>query len=443
MTNEPKKLGRREFLSTTAAVGLTIIKPQLVRGTAANSSVRMGLLGCGGRGTAVATALSQHPNARYVALADLFSDQLEKEKRYFDGIAARKGYAAIDPKLMFKGPKAFEAIAECDQIDAVHIATPDIFHPEHLAAVVAAGKHCYCEKPTGVDVRSAKRIEELGRKAEGRLSLDIGFQIRYAPPYVEMVKRIHSGAIGKIAQASTYYHATALTYPPRRPDITPLELRIRNFYWDRVISGDIIVDQSLHVIDICNWVLKNHPIKAVGGGGRNIRDDWGNTWDHFDVIFTYPDNARVSLNHTQYGNALWDVAERFLGSRGVAESHYTGVVGIYGDEPWSWDGGGTPVSPSTNIYALRSKNTADQAAGKFHGALDEADPEKTKAFVESILSGKFHNQAAQGVESTLSAILGRTAAYLEREVTWDELLASDQYYDPELEGLDLSGLETA
>lgn len=443
MTNEGKKVGRREFMGTAAAASFMIIKPQLVRGTAANSSLRVALMGCGERGTHVATALAQHPNARYVALGDLFADKLERGKQHFDEIAAKKGYAGIDRKLMFVGPKAYQAVAESNEIDVVHIATPDFFHPLHLGPVIAAGKHCYCEKPTGVDVRGAKHIMELGKKAEGRLSLDIGFQIRYAPPYVEMVKRIHAGALGKIAQASTYYHATALTYPPRRPDASPLELRIRNFYWDRVLSGDIIIDQSIHVIDICNWTLKNHPLKAVGAGGRKVRDDWGNTLDHLDVIYTYPDNIHVSLNHTQFGDCFWDVAERFLGSKGVAESHYSGVVGIYGDEPWSWDGGGAPISPSTNIYALGKRGGAEQAAGTFHGALDEADPEKTKAFVNSILTGKYHNQAAQGAETTLSAILGRMAIYTGREVTWDEMLASDQYYDPELEGIDLKEFESA
>jgi predicted dehydrogenase len=254
---------------STAASFMTI-KPQLVRGTAANSSLRVGLLDCGGRGTGVATVLADHPHARYVALGDLFPDQLEKGKEHFDGIAAKKGYSGIDRKLMFKGPKAYWAMAESKEIDVVHIATSDFFHPEHLGPVIAAGKHCYCEKPTGVDVRGAKHIMELGRKAEGRLSLDIGFQIRNGPPYVEMLKRIHAGAIGKIAQASTYYHFGEIDYPPRRPDASPLDLRIRNFYWDRVLSGDIILDQGIHVIDICNWVLKSHPLKAVGtgGGGR-------------------------------------------------------------------------------------------------------------------------------------------------------------------------------
>jgi predicted dehydrogenase len=218
---------------------------------------------------------------------------------------------------------------------------------------------------------------------------------------------------------------------------------LRNFYWDRVLSGDIILDQGIHVIDLCNWVLKDHPLKAVGTGGRKVRDDWGNTLDHLDVIFTYPDNVHVNLNETQFGDSFWDVAERFLGSRGVSESHYSGVVGIYGDEPWSWDGGGSPVSPSTNIYALSKRGGAEQAAGTFHGALDEADAEKTKAYVDSILTGTYHNQAAQGAESTLSAIMGRMAVYSGREVTWDEMLASDQYYDPELEGIILREFASA
>jgi myo-inositol 2-dehydrogenase / D-chiro-inositol 1-dehydrogenase len=450
MMNQQQKVGRRDFIgAAAAAAGLMIIKPELVRGTAANSSLRVGLLGCGERGTHVATAMAEHPNARYVALADLFPDQLAEAKQHFDGIAAKKGYSGIDRNLMFKGPKAYEAIAESKEIDVLHIATPDFFHPWHLPPVIAAGKHCYCEKPTGVDVRGAKRIMELGKQADGRLSLDIGFQIRYATPYVEMVRRIHAGAIGKITQASTYYHATANTYPPRRPDASPMELRIRNFYWDRVLSGDIITDQSIHVIDICNWVLKNHPLKAVGAGGRKLATDWGNYLDHIDVIFTYPDNVRVSLNHFQFGDAFWDVAERFFGSKGVSESHYSGVVGIYGEEPWSWDGGGSPISPCTNIYALARHGGTETVGGanayvahEGPDALRDADTQKTKAFVDSILTGKYHNQAAQGAETTMSAILGRMAIYSGREVTWDEMLASDQYYDPELEGIDLREFES-
>jgi len=448
MTNEQKKLGRRDFIGTAAAAaGFMIIKPQLVRGTAANSAIRLGLLGCGHRGTGVATSFANNTTARVTALGDLFQDQLEKGKKHFDDIAASKAYSGIDPKLMFRGPHAYEQMANSSELDMIQISTPDFFHPEHLDAVVTAGKHVYCEKPAGVDVTGSKRILEIGRKVDGRLSLEIGFQIRSAPPYVELIKRIHSGAIGRIDCIAGYYHATRNAYPPRGPNASPMELRIRNFYWDRVLSGDIIVDQSIHVIDICNWALKAHPLKAVGSGGRNLPDaDWGNYWDHFDIVYTYPDNVHVSLNHFQGGDSLWDVSERFFGPKGVAEAHYSGVVGIYGDEPWEWEGSTSQVTSQpghANIYAVHRGGGAERTAGVFHDALQFADAEKDKAFIASIVSGKYHNQAAKGVESALSAQLGRMAAYTGREVTWDELLASNQTYDPRVEGIDLSEFESS
>jgi predicted dehydrogenase len=437
------KFGRRKFIGKAAAAGLMLLKPGLVRGTEANSAIRLGLLGCGARGTAVATSFTTNTSARVVALADLFSDQLEKAKRSFDDLAARMGHAAIDRKLMFKGPHAYRQLAESQEIDMVQISTPNFFHPDHLEAAVEAGKHVYCEKPVAVDVRGAMRVWRTGEKAQGRLSLDVGFQIRSAPPYVEMVRRIHGGALGKIACGSAYYHATAINYPPR-PNASPLELRIRNFLWDRVLSGDIIVDQNIHVIDICNWVLREHPLKAVGTGGRRLRNDSGDCWDHFDVILTYPEEIHISFNSFQYGNGLWDVAERFVGSKGVSESHYSGVVGIYGDEPWEWEGSAVTASHRpgrVNPYALGTEQGSGRQAGVFRDALEFADAEKDKAFVQSILDGKYHNQAAEGAEATLSAILARTAAYARREVTWDELLASDQVYDPVLEGIELSEFE--
>ena len=162
-------------------------------------SHRMGLLGCGGRGAAVATSFINNTTARYVALADLFSDQLEKAKDYFDKLAESKGYAGIDPKLLFRGPTAYQELSASDRIDAIHIATPGFFHVAHLEAAVTAGKHVYCEKPIGVDVVQSKHALEIGGLAEGKVSLDVGFQIRSAPPFVELVRRIHDGALGKIA----------------------------------------------------------------------------------------------------------------------------------------------------------------------------------------------------------------------------------------------------
>jgi predicted dehydrogenase len=440
MKGSSEKIGRRQVLGAAVAAGLMIIKPQLVRGTAANSAVRLGLLGCGDRGTHVATSFANNTSARVVALADLFQDQLEKGKRHFDSVADKKGYAGIDPKLMFRGPRAYQALASCPEIDMVQISTPDIFHPEHLEAVVNSGKHVYCEKPVAANVTGCKRVMRIGEKVQNRFSLDIGFQVRHASPYVELVRRVHAGALGKIACGAAYYHSTGVFYPPY-PNASPLERRIRTFFWDRVISGDIIVDQGIHLIDICNWMLCAHPLKALGTGGRRVKEDPGDCWDHFDVTYTYPNNVHLNLNTYQAGKALSDVAIRMFGAKGVAEMHYEGVVGIYGDEPWEWEGSVGSASPRpghANIYAVGNEDPSKRATGIFHGALENADPEKEKIFIDSITSGKFHNQVAIGADSTLSTILGRQAAYSGREITWDELLASNQTYDPELEGIDLS-----
>ncbi|PYU96194.1 MAG: gfo/Idh/MocA family oxidoreductase [Acidobacteria bacterium] len=417
-------MDRRKFMGTAAgAAGLMIISPRLVRGTAANSAVRVGLLGCGGRGGADATDLAETGSARVVALADLFEDQLQNAKKHFDGLAQSKGHAGVDRSQMFLGPKAYEQIAGSKEVDAIVITTPPYFHPQHLEAVVAAGKHVYCEKPVAVDVRGAKRVIETGKRAEGRLSLDVGFQIRNAPPFVELANRVHAGALGTIACGEAYYYGTTLDRP-EWPNASPVERRIRNWVWDRVLSGDIIVEQNIHAIDVCNWMLQAHPVKAKGMGGRKVRTDPGDVYDHFNVVFCYPGDVHVTLNSTQFDKGWWDVNERFFGSKGVSESHYSGPCAIYGDDPWAWNGGNAPAQAQPAKFS---------AAGSFSDNLAQADSEKKKAFVESITSGNFHNQAAKGVESALTAMLGRTAAYSAREVTWDELLQSDEEWDAKID----------
>jgi myo-inositol 2-dehydrogenase / D-chiro-inositol 1-dehydrogenase len=422
---ESGKLGRREFMGAAATAGFMIMKPELVRGSAANSAIRVGLLGCGGRGTADATDLVETGKAQVVALADLFKDQLEKSTKYFNELATKNKCAALDSSQLFLGSNAFEQIAASKQVDAIVVASPPYFHPQHAKAVIEAGKHIYLEKPVAVDVHGAKKIIALGKRAEGRLSLDVGFQIRNAPPFVELTRRIHEGALGKISCAQAYYYATALDRPDW-PGASPAEKRLRNWVFDRVLSGDILVEQNIHVIDVCNWVLQAHPVKAVATGGRGFRSDDGDAWGHFEVLFTYPQDVQVNFNSTQFDKGWWDVCERFFGSKGVSEAHYTSPVRIVGDEAWDYE---------KQAGAQGSQGGDFSATGSFKGALDQADPEKKKAFAESILSGKFHNQAAQGAESALSAMLGRMAAYEGREVTWHELLDSDEHWDS---GIDIS-----
>src|SRR5438128_3127758 len=421
MSRDADTLDRRTFVGVTAAAAAAMwVKPAGARGTNANSAVRVGLLGCGGRGTEDASNLVDTGGARVVALADVFQDQLDAAHAHFDQIQQAKGYAALDARQLFVGPRAYEQIAASKEVDAIVIATPPYYHPQHLEAAVAAGKHVYVEKPVAVDVHGALKVIEIGKRAQGKLSLDVGFQIRDCPPFVEMVKRIHGGALGKIICGESHYFAGYLDRPAW-PDATPVERRLRNWVYDRALSGDIIVEQNIHVIDICNWVLKGHPLKASASGGRAGRPTDGDVYGNYDVLFHYPDGVDVTFSSTQFSKGWWEVTERFFGTRGTSQSPYTGPLGIWGDEPWQAEG--TPAKDAGQAFS---------ATGKFTSNLEFADREKKKAFVESITSGNFHNQADKGAESALSCMMARTAAYTGREVSWEETLKSREAWDPKI-----------
>jgi myo-inositol 2-dehydrogenase / D-chiro-inositol 1-dehydrogenase len=419
--NGEKKLTRRQFMGSTAATaaGFMILKPQQIRGTQANSALRVGLLGCGGRGHADTDYLVGTGECRVTALADLFQDQLDAAKDHFDKLMASKNFSAIEKSQIFRGPKAYEQIANSKDVDIVVITTPPFFHPQHLEAVVLAGKHVYCEKPVAVDAAGAGRVLEAGRRAEGRLSLEVGFQLRNCPPYVEQVKRIHAGALGTIASGEGYYFSSYLDRP-NWPGASTDEWMIRNWVYYRVLSGDIIVEQNIHVIDMCNWILQGRPVRAAATGGRQLRPDRGDAYGHYSVVFYYPNGVSMIFGSTQTNKGWWDVAWRFFGSKGVSETHYSGPVAIYGENPWKWDTANAPLSPESKQFS---------AAGVFHDNLEQADPEKKKSFVESIRSGKFHNQAAQGVESALSCMLARRAAYSGEEITWEAFANSGEHWE--------------
>jgi myo-inositol 2-dehydrogenase / D-chiro-inositol 1-dehydrogenase len=416
-----EKISRRKFLGAAAtATGAMIVKPGAVRGSAANSALRLGILGVGGRGTAVGTGFIDNTDTRVVALADLFADQLAAGRKHFDEHQQAKGYAAIDSSQLFQGPHAYEQIANSKELDFILITTPPYFHPHHLETVAAAGKHVYCEKPVAIDVPGAKHAVQIGKKAEGKLSLEVGFQIRKAPPHVELVKRIQGGAIGKIGCGLAYYYCGHIDRP-EWPNASPEEKKLRNWVWYRSLSGDIIVEQNIHVIDMVNWTLQGHPVMAVGGGGRKLRTDAGDCYDNFNLVFTYPGKVQISFGSTQFNDPTFDAATQFYGDKGSSQAHYDHRVSIAGAEPW--DAGLGPAQGSGQF----------SVAGTFKGSLDQAEEEKQKSFVESVTSGQFHNQAAQGAESALSAMLGRTAAYSGKLVTWDELMKSEEVFDPHID----------
>lgn len=411
-------MDRRKFISSSAAAsGVLFLKPKTVFGYEANSAVRYALLGCGNRGTSVATSFAQNTSARIVALGDLFPDQLEKGKAHFDQVASSLGYSGPDPKLMFRGYKAFEELAASPNVDAVQISTPPWFHVQHLDAIVRGGKHAYCEKPVGIDIAQTNQALEIGKRIDGKVSVDVGFQIRSAPPFVEIVRRIHEGALGKIASITAAYNAPTAVHHDY-PNASADEQYIRNWLWYRNLSGDILVEQNIHVIDICNWILQAHPIKAFATGGRSVITHPGDCWDNYQVTYTYPNDVHVSFSSTQFNPGSWfDVSERIFGSKGFAEAPYSGPLRIVGDNEWTW--ADSAKQGATGSFA---------ANGAFSDNLALADSEKDKGFIESITSGKFHNQIATGVETARSCMLGRMAGQLKREVTWEELLAHDENY---------------
>ena len=412
-------MNRRQFLKTgsTAASNLLLLKPKTAFGYQANSAVRLGLLGCGSRGTAVSTSFSQNTAARVVALADLFPDQLAVCHSHFDELNASLGRQPIDNKLLFHGPRAFEQLAASPDVDLIQISTPPFFHVQHLDTAVASGKHVYCEKPIGIDVAQALQALEISKRVKPTQSVDVGFQCRSAPPIAAIAQKIQAGALGKIASVAANYNAPAST-EKIRPGASADELRLRNWLWDRALSGDILVEQNIHIIDLCNWILGAHPVKAVATGGRNVLTHAGDCWDNYQVDFVYPENVHLSFSSTQFGDyGGFDAGIRMYGADGSAAIGYSGPIQILGSHAWSWQNAET--STSTGKFA---------ANGSFSDNLAFADRDKDRAFIDSITTGPRHNQIAAGVETSLSCMLGRMAGYQRREVTWEDLMLHGETY---------------
>lgn len=411
-------LSRRALLAAAAPL---ILKPELVRGSQRNSAVRLALFGCGGRGTGVAQSFVANTSAHVTALGDLYPDALARGKDALDTASAKVGKPNIDKKMLFSGWKSLDELLASNEIDAVYIATPPYFHPEHLEKAVASGKHVYCEKPVGVDMAGCKRVMRAGAKVGSKQSVVIGFQLRHAPPYVELVKKVKAGAVGQMVCGLSNYYAGAIERPDW-PNASPQEKRLRNWIFDKTISGDILVEQNIHLIDVNNWMLGAHPVSAQGTCGRKGRRDSGDCSSHFNVNYTYPGDVHITLTSTQFIEGSWDVGMRYFGTEGSAEMKYDAPVRITGRNAWDAPGVGAPVQNQGQAAA----------AGAFKGAIEDADAEKERRFIESIVNAKPLNEVAQGAESALSAILGRTAAYTGHTVTWDELMKSNESWDAHL-----------
>lgn len=379
-------MARREFLTAAAATsGIVFVKPQSVTGTQANSAVEMGIVGCGGRGLWLGDLAHKNTQIKIVALADPFQDRLDRG-------GARLG---VDPARCHKGVDAYKELV-ASKVDAVAIESPPYYHPEQAMAVVQAGKHVYLAKPVAVDAPGCKTIMQAGERARGKSSFLVDFQTRNTDFYVEAARRVHGGAIGKPVTGQVYYQAGRLR-PQADPKDTSDAARLRNWVFDKALSGDIIVEQNIHVLDVGNWFLQAHPLKACGTGGRKARVDVGDCWDHFVVTYWYPDDVLVDFSSGQFTRGYDDLCARIYGTLGTVDSHYDGNVSITGNNPY--EGGSTK--------------------GIYNGGAVR----NLKIFEESIRSGNHFNNADESAQSTLTAVLGRKAAYEGRMVTWEEMMA--------------------
>lgn len=416
------QMKRRIFLKNAAIIStVTVLKPGIAFSSARNSAIQVGIIGCGSRGTEVISAMSRSSNINIIGMADLFEDKLIEGKLRLNKLNAAKGFPEIKSQNIYQGSRAYLELLANKDVDAVLISSPCYTHPGFLDAAIAAGKHVYCEKPVAVDVEGCKRVERAGEKLNGKLSVVIGFQIRHATPYVEMVKRIQRGDIGDVVNVQLYYFSSAIPIKPVT-NMAGDEARIRNHFHFQALSGGILLDQGIHMLDVCNWAIRKVPLNAVGRGGKEGGSDFGDTWNHYQVLYQYPENIHVSIHSTQLGPVFGDVCARFIGTKGMAEAHYGRGVFIEGENKWD-----------SGILRESKQLTPEQrAAGVFTSSLHDANENKVKSFINSIESGKHLNETRSGSESTLSAILGREAAMTRSEISWNDIMASNQKLDPKL-----------
>jgi predicted dehydrogenase len=406
-TDASQGVSRRRFIAGAGAAAATIslVRADLAFGSQANSKINLGIIGCGGRGTWIAKLFQKDGGYNLMAAADYFPDRVDNLGNLLD----------VKPARRFTGLSGYQRLLE-QPIDAVVIESPPYFHPQHAAAAVDAGKHVYVAKPIAVDVPGCKTIESSGQKAtEKKLCFLVDFQTRADEFYLEALKRVRAGAIGRFAFGEASYHAgvpwtnqiEALRSDPHNP-----EARLRAWGLDRILSGDIITEQNIHTLDVASWIMDQPPVCAFGTGARKVRD-FGDCCDTFSVVFLYPDNVGITFSSRQFeghGSQPEGIRNRMFGSEGVLETQYGGKVFIRGKQ--FWHGGSSP-----QIY----QQGAVANIATFHAHIQNGDCRNLTV--------------PPSVRSNLVTILGRTAAYTGQIVHWDQLIRSDERLDPGLKGL--------
>ena len=389
------QITRRDFIRTSAAVTATVLASSRLQPlhayAAGTDTIRVGLVGCGGRGTGAAgDCVNSSPGVEIIALGDLFRDRLDDCRRNLAGLGDKN---KITEDRCFVGWDAYQKVIHSG-VDLALLATPPAFRPLHLRAALEAGKHVFMEKPVAVDpagVRSVIASADLA--ARKNLAIVAGTQRRHHAGYIETMKRIHDGAIGDIVAAQCYWNQGELWVHPRQSGWSDMEWQVRNWLYFTWLSGDHIVEQHVHNLDVINWALQSPPVNAVGMGGRQVRTApaYGNIYDHFAIDYEYPNGVHVMSMCRQINGTASNVSERLIGTKGTSNA----VSSIRGQTHWRFEG------EHNNEY---SQEHAD--------------------LIASIRAGKPLNEGKRIAESTLTAIMGRMSAYTGQEVTWEQALNS-------------------
>jgi len=391
-----RNLSRRDFIKASATVGAATLASGTNKLFAAGSDrLRIGLIGCGGQGTRdIISLVKSSPGVELVAMGDLFEDRLQQslDRLSKDVPSAVK----VAPEKRFVGFDAHKRVLQTD-VHMVFLTAPPHWRAEHFQAAVESGKHVFMEKPAGVDpkgIRSVIAAAELAQQK--RLSVVAGTQRRHSKKYQETIRRIHDGQIGKIVAAQGYWNGGDMLGYWKWYDkngLSDMEWQCRNWPWFTWTSGDHIVEQHVHNLDVLNWALQAHPVQCFGMGGRAVRS-LGNIYDHFAVEYEYPEGVRVSSMCRQINGCTDRVAERVVGTKGVADVNQ-GV--ITGERPFKYEG------PDPDHYV---QEMAD--------------------LVQSIREGSPLNEGKHVAESTMNAIMGRMSAYTGRALKWDWVMEASE-----------------
>jgi predicted dehydrogenase len=385
---------RREFCRTAAA-GIAAAIPSAGVFARGSDTIRVGVIGCGGRGTGAAIdCLNADPGVEIVALGDLVPDRVASSlKRLAGKFPARVN---VPPTRQFTGFDNYLGVCSCPEVNLIVTAAPPGFRPVHLKAAIDAGKHVFMEKPVAVDpvgVRSVLATSDLA--AQKGLAIVAGTQRRHQLKYQELMQRVHDGQIGEIVAAQCYWNQGDLWVRQREPNMTEMEWQCRNWLYFTWLSGDHIVEQHVHNLDVVNWAIGTPPKNVVGMGGRQVRvaPEYGNVFDHFAVEYEFANGVRVQSLCRQTKGCAERVEERIVGTKGVALS----AGEIRGEKPWKF------AAEEANPYVLEHVD-----------------------LIASLRKGKVLNEGRQVAESTMWAIIGRMSAYTGRAISWEWAMNSSK-----------------